>query len=101
MNYLVAYGISEEQIKDIEKVIDDNKLNKDLFLYDFEKIIEILNMFKAIGVNNFYDIMIASPSLFCDTPKSIKKRIASYGDTKELAKLINEDVSNLALVDLI
>ena len=101
MNYLTAYGISEDEIKDIEGVIEENGLNKDLFIYDYEKIIEILNIFKSMGITNYYDIIMSSTSIFCDTPKSIRQRLDNYKDTDELVKLINEDVSNLALVDLI
>ena len=75
MNYLTAYGISEDEIKDIEGVIEENGLNKDLFIYDYEKIIEILNIFKSMGITNYYDIIMSSPSIFCHTPKSIRQRL--------------------------
>lgn len=101
MNYLKDYNIDDNQIKEIEKILDMHSIDKEMFIYDPEKIIEILNIFKSIGVNNFYDLIITSPSMFCDTVKSIKKRIDSYDDKEKLANLLNENASNLILVDLL
>lgn len=100
MNYLKEYNITDQQINDIEKVLKERNINIDLFIYDPEKITSILNLFVEIGVTNLYDIIITSPSMFCDTIKSIKLRIDSYENKDELAKLLNEDAVNLFLVDL-
>lgn len=101
MNYLISYGLSPEEVETVEKVIEKSNINKDIFEYDFEKIIEILNIFTDHGITNYFGILTTSPSLFCDTPKSIEDRLNSYGNKEELAKLINENADNLALVDLI
>lgn len=101
MNYLKSYNINDEQINDIINVLVDNHVNVDLFKFDSEKIISILDLFKSIGVNNFYELIITAPAMFCDTYTSIVKRIESYGNKEELGQLINEDMSNLHLVDLI
>lgn len=100
MNYLKNYNITDEQIKDIERVLAERNVNIDLFVYDPEKIIAILNLFVEIGVTNLYDIIITSPSMFCDTIRSIKLRIDNYGNKTELGRLLNEDASNLFLADL-
>ena len=100
MNYLKNYNITDEQIKDIERILNESNVNVDLFIYDPEKIISILNLFVEIGVTNLYDIIITSPSMFCDTIRSIKLRIDNYGNKAELAKLLNEDAANLFLADL-
>lgn len=100
MNYLKNYSITDEQIKNIERILIERKVNVDLFVYDPEKIIAILNLFTELGVTNLYDIIITSPSMFCDTIKSIKVRIDNYGDKAELARLLNEDAANLFLADL-
>ena len=94
MNYLSSYGLSEEEIETVEKVIDKSGINKDIFVYDFEKIIEILNIFNDFGINNIFGIMTTSPSLFCDTPSSILKRLESYGNKEEIAKTIFSIYSN-------
>ena len=100
MNYLKNYNITDEQIKDIERVLAERNVNIDLFVYDPEKIIAILNLFVEIGVTDLYDIIITSPSMFCDTIRSIKLRIDNYGNKTELARLLNEDAANLFLADL-
>jgi len=57
-------------------------------------------LFVSLGVKNIYEIIITSPSMFCDTVTSIKKRLDSYDDKEELARLLNENPNNLFLVDL-
>ena len=101
MNYLKDYNIDDRQIEKICKILDLHGIDKDMFIYDPEKIIEVLDLFKNIGVNNFYDLIVTSPSMFCDTVKSIKKRIDSYDDKEKLANLLNENASNLILIDLL
>ena len=100
MDYLKNYNITEEQINDIEETIVDRGVNIDLFKYCSNKVKEILNLFVSIGVTNIYEIIIANPSMFCDTVDSIRKRINEFGNTSELARLINEDAENLSLVGL-
>lgn len=100
MDYLKDYNIDDDQINEIVFELKKNKVNVDLFKFDPEKIVSILDLFKEIGVTNFYDIIITSPSMFCDTFKSIKTRIDNYGDKSELARLINLDANNLIIADL-
>ena len=100
MNYLKDYNITDEQIKDIENELKKRNIDINLFIYDPEKIIAVLDIFKDIGVNNFFDIIMTSPSMFCDTIRSIKLRLDSYENKNELAQLLNEDASNLFIVDL-
>lgn len=101
MNYLKSYNLTDEQIKNIESVILDHNVNIDIFKYDSEKIVEILNLFLSIGVTNLYNIIITNPSMFCDTVSSIKNRINKYENKYELARLLNEDALNLRLVGLL
>ncbi len=100
MNYLKEYGITDEQIKNIEKILEVAEVNIDIFLYNEEKVKEILNLFKNIGVNNFYDIIITNPYMFYDTVRSIATKINGYRDKNELARLINEDPNNLEIIHL-
>ena len=86
MEYLKDYNINDNQI---DRIID--VLNK---------IIAILEIFKSYGITNYYEIIITSPSLFCDTVTSIKNRLDRYKDKSELATLINEDANNLNIVGL-
>ncbi len=101
MNYLKKYNLSMEQIKDIEKTILDNNIDIDMFIYDSDKIEEILDLFVSIGVINLYNIIITHPAMFCDTVSSIKRRIDKYEDKSKLAKLLNEDALNLGLIELL
>lgn len=100
MNYLNYYNISDEQIVNIKDVLKRKNINSEIFIYNSEKIIEILNLFVSLGVRNLYEIIITSPSMFCDTVSSIKQRLDSYEDKNELAELLNEDANNLFLIDL-
>ena len=101
MNYLKEYNITEQQIEKIKAILNENNINIDIFEFNQEKIIAILDLFKSIGVNNLYEIIITSPSMFCDTIKSIELRLNNYENKQELAELLNEDATNLFLVDLI
>ena len=101
MNYLKTYNITDEQILHIEKVLKENDVSLDTFKYDPEEIMAILNLFTAIGVTNIYNLIIASPTMFCDTVKSIQRRIDKYGNKTLLAKLLNEDANNLKLIGLL
>lgn len=101
MNYLKDYNFSDEQIRNIETSIVEHDVNVDIFKYDTEKIIEILNLFLSIGVTNLYNIIMTNPSIFCDTVSSIKNRINKYENKYELAKLLNEDALNLSLIGLL
>lgn len=100
MEYLKDYNINDNQINRIIDVLDKNNINIDLFKFSPEKIIAILEIFKSYGITNYYEIIITSPSLFCDTVTSIKNRLDRYKDKSELATLINEDANNLNLVGL-
>ncbi len=100
MNYLKDYGITDEEIKNIEKVLEVAEVNIDIFLYNDEKVIKILDLFKNIGVRNLYDIIITNPYMFYDTIRSIESKINGYKDKSELAKLLNEDPNNLDIIHL-
>ncbi len=101
MEYLKDYNINEEQIKNIIDVLEENEINVDIFMYDPKKIISILELFKDYGITNYYEIITTSPTIFCDTIKSIEERLNKYENKNELARLINENASNLSLVGLI
>lgn len=100
MNYLKDYGITDEEIKNIEKVLEVAEVNIDIFLYNDEKVKKILDLFKNIGVKNIYDIIITNPYMFYDTIKSIETKINGYNDKNELARLLNEDPNNLDIIHL-
>ena len=101
MDYLKKYGITDKQIDVIIETLEDRDINLDMFKYDPEKIIAILDLFKSNGIVNFYEIIITSPEMFCDTVSSIKRRIDRYNDKFELARLINSDAKNLSLIGLL
>ena len=100
MNYLMDYGINEDEIKNIAVILNKADVNIDMFIYNEEKIMKILDLFKNIGVTNIYDIIITNPYMFCDTVSSIEKKLNSYENKEELADLLNKDASNLELVHL-
>jgi hypothetical protein len=100
MNYLKEYNITDDEINNIKKILEQAEVNIDIFLYNEEKVKKILDLFKNIGVRNFYDIIITNPYMFYDTIRSIETKINGYKDKFELAKLINEDPNNLDIIHL-
>ena len=100
MNYLAKYSITEDEIENIKRVLEVAEVNTDIFMYNEEKIMKILDLFYDLGVNNIYDIIITSPYMFYDTVDSIKRKIDYYPDKLELARLLNEDPTNLDLINL-
>lgn len=101
MKYLEDYDVTEEQIEIIKNVLKESDVDEDIFIYSPEKVCKILDLFKGIGVNNIFNVIVTSPAMFYDTVSSIKARLDSYCNNEELAKLINEDPYNLSIVDLI
>jgi len=101
MNYLKRYGINDEQINRIIKAINDSDVNIDIFEYEEEYVIDILNLFVDLGVTNLYEIIVTKPSIFCESYEYIKSKIDSYGDKVKLARLLNEDAYNLELIGLL
>ena len=100
MNYLKEYGITDEEIENIKKILDVTEVSIDIFQFNKEKVCSILDLFKNIGVKNLYEVIITNPYMFYDTVRSIEIRIKSYKNQEELARLINEDPGNLSLIQL-
>jgi hypothetical protein len=100
MDYLKEYDITSEEIESIKKIVEVAEVNIDIFLYNEEKVKAILDLFKNIGVKNLYEVIITNPYMFYDTVRSIEMRIKGYKDKAELARLINEDPTNLELIQL-
>ena len=101
MDYLKEYNITDEELKDIENYIKNSAVSLDIFKFNQDNIKEKLNIFKNIGITNFYGILMTNPSLFCDTAESIEKRLNNYDNKNELVALINEDAENLELAGLL
>lgn len=100
MDYLKDYNISDDELDNIRRVLGEAEVNIDMFLYNKEKIKSILDLFKNIGVTNFYGIIVTDPYMFYDTVKGIASKINGYRDKGELARLINEDPKNLDIIHL-
>jgi hypothetical protein len=100
MDYLKEYGITDEEIESITRIVEAAEVNIDIFLYNEEKVKSILDLFKNIGVKNLYEVIITNPYMFYDTVRSIEMRLKGYKDKAELARLINEDPTNLKLIQL-
>ena len=100
MDYLKEYGITDEEIESIKRIVEAAEVNIDIFLFNEEKVKSILDLFKNIGVKNLYEVIITNPYMFYDTVRSIEMRLKGYKDKAELARLINEDPTNLKLIQL-
>ena len=100
MEYLRKYFSSEEEFVDVLKAINDSNLDEDLFIYDKDKIIDIIELFKSIGVTNIYGIFMVNADLFGESYNYIESKVKGYRDSSELASLINEDAMNLSFINL-
>ena len=101
MDYLKKYNLTDEQINNIRNVILERNIDIDIFEYNEEEIMSMLDLFTSIGVTNIYGIMIENPDLFRDTYSSIERRINAYPDKSELARLLNENAENLKLIGML
>ena len=101
MDYLKNYNITDSQINEMVLAINQFEGLIDTFKYEPEKVMNILDIFTSIGVTNIYGIIINNPAMFADNIDSIKKRIDSFEDKQDLARLLNEDPTNLSLVGLL
>lgn len=100
MDYLKEYNITEEEIVDIKRSILENEMDENLFIYDYDKIKKILDLFISIGVTNLYGILVTNPLIFGESYEHIKEKVDSYQDKEKLRDLINEDAMNLSIINL-
>ncbi len=101
MNYLKKYGIDNDQISKIIRAIYDWDVNIDVFEFDSDHVIEILDIFESIGVTNFFEIMVSNPSIFSGSADYVRRKIDEYGNKEELGRLLNDDAYNLCLIGLL
>ncbi len=100
MEYLRDYFNSDEEFYDVLKAINKSNLEEEVFIFDKQKIVKILDLFKSIGITNIYGIFIVNADLFGEKYKYIESKIYSYKNRNELARLINEDAMNLSYIGL-
>lgn len=96
MKYLKKYGLSLNDIKEIEESLDDMDLN--LLYVNEDKIISILDYLVSIGFTNIKELLMYKSNLFYIKLDVIIDRISK--DKENIIKEINEDVSYLDKVGL-
>ena len=96
MKYLKKYGLSLNDIKEIEESLDDMDLN--LLYVNEDKVISILDYLVSIGFTNIKELLIYKSNLFYIKLDVIIDRISK--DKENIIKEINEDVSYLDKVGL-
>ena len=96
MKYLKKYGLSLNDIKEIEESLDDMDLN--LLYVNEEKVISILDYLVSIGFTNVKELLMYKSNLFYIKLDVIIDRISK--DKENIIKEINEDVSYLDKVGL-
>lgn len=97
MDYLKNYGFTKEDIKDIYDNLDEEDVHE-LIIHE-DRIINILNYLKSIGITNLKEIIRCRTELFYISSSIIKRAFASCNE-KNIIKLINEDVSNFDLINI-
>ena len=96
MKYLKKYGLSLNDIKEIEESLDDMDLN--LLYVNEDKVISILDYLVSIGFTNVKELLMYKSNLFYIKLDVIIDRISK--DKENIIKKINEDVSYLDKVGL-
>ncbi len=96
MKYLKKYGLSLNDIKQIEESLDDMDLN--LLYVNEDKVISILDFLVSIGFTNVKELLMYKSNLFYIKLDVIIDRISK--DKENIIKEINEDVSYLDKVGL-
>ena len=96
MKYLKKYGLSLNDIKEIEESLDDMDLN--LLYVNEDKVISILDFLVSIGFTNIKELLMYKSNLFYIKLDVIIDRISK--DKENIIKEINEDVSYLDKVGL-
>jgi hypothetical protein len=96
MKYLKKYGLSLNDIKEIEESLDDMDLN--LLYVNEDKVISILDYLVSIGFTNVKELLMYKSNLFYIKLDVIIDRISK--DKENIIKEINEDVSYLDKVGL-
>lgn len=96
MKYLKKYGLSLNDIKEIEESLDDMDLN--LLYVNEDKVISILDYLVSIGFTNVKELLMYKSNLFYIKLDVIIDRISK--DKENIIKEINEEVSYLDKVGL-
>ena len=91
MNYIKNYGLTDEDIKEIEEYLSDEDINN--YYVSELRVAEILDYLKSLGIKNIKDILMYKSNIFYESVNTIKKNIPN--DTI-IIELINEDYQNLA-----
>ncbi len=90
MNYIKNYGLTDEDIKEIEEYLSDEDINN--YYVSELRVAEILDYLKSLGIKNIKDILMYKSNIFYESVNIIKKNIPN---DKIIIKLINEDYQNL------
>ena len=90
MNYIKNYGLTDEDIKEIEEYLSDEDINN--YYVSELRVAEILDYLKSLGIKNIKDILMYKSNIFYESVNTIKKNIPN---DKIITELINEDYQNL------
>lgn len=90
MNYIKNYGLTDEDIKEIEEYLSDEEINN--YYVSELRVTEILDYLKSLGIKNIKDILMYKSNIFYESVNTIKKNIPN---DKIIIELINEDYQNL------
>mgnify|MGYP000298403793 CR=1 FL=1 len=89
MDYFKNYGLTDEDIEEIEEFLSDDDINN--YYISELKVIEILDYLKSIGIKNIKDILKYKSNIFYESVNNIKKNIKK---DPIIISLINEDIQN-------
>lgn len=95
MDNLLKIGISKDIIN---KIAENNSVGivEDLD-FKYEKVKEIIDIFKMIGISNVESFLIYKPQIFYKNPEFIYDKLKKY-NILELRELLNEDIDNIDVI---
>ena len=89
MDYFKNYGLTDEDIEEIEEFLSDDDINN--YYISELKVIEIIDYLKSIGIKNIKDILKYKSNIFYESVNNIKKNIKK---DPIIISLINENIQN-------
>lgn len=90
---LLEKGIKKETLSIIK---GNETLNYNLTI-NLDDVLEVIDYFKGIGINNIDDLLIYNPDIFMASRKEVEKKFEQY-DINNLVNSINEDVENIDII---
>lgn len=92
MDFLIEKGFSKSFIDELINTYDKTTL--EMLKLEEANVIEIIDYFKEIGINNIDELLINYIEIFISTKKKVQSSFEKY-DIRKLVESINRNVQNI------